>query len=223
MFQTSAWQSTESMLETASANMRSFLPDDQSQNRLTTVLPNIPIPPPAYKQDPSNKSKPQKQSRRHVVTLFATGGALIIGTAGVTSFILPRLFQEKTPQTQNVASSQDSPHTQPTANPQPQNTGAVVASTSMPTNIAHSFTDPASGNDSILVHLASGQFVAYNRACTHAQVLVNYDPGTHQLICPAHGATFDPANAASVTQGPADTPLARVTIHINNDGTITAG
>ncbi len=115
------------------------------------------------------------------------------------------------------------PQTAPTPIPQPQHTGTVIASTSMPANTARTFTNPAGGNDSILVHLASGNFVAYDRACTHQGVAVGYDPGSHQLVCPAHGATFDPANAGGVTQGPATSPLSRVAIRVNNDGTITAG
>ncbi len=197
--------------------------------------------------------KPQKQDRRRVIALFAAGGVTILGAAGVSSIILPRLLQKKS--TQPVASAQPSPQSQtapqplptptptpkptpkptdtpkptptpkpaPTPIPQPQHTGTVIASTSMAANSARNFTDPVSGNDSVLVHLVSGNFVAFNRACTHEQVAVDYDPGSRQLVCPAHGATFDPANAASVTNGPADTPLARIAIRVNTDGTITAG
>ncbi|MBA2678848.1 MAG: protein kinase [Ktedonobacteraceae bacterium] len=115
------------------------------------------------------------------------------------------------------------PQPAPTPIPQPQHTGTVIASTSMPANTAHNFTNPVNGNGSILVHLAGGNFVAFDRACTHEGVAVDYDAGAHQLVCPAHGATFDPANGGSVTQGPADNPLPRVSVRVNNDGTITVG
>lgn len=118
---------------------------------------------------------------------------------------------------------QPAPNPAPTPIPQPQHTGTVIASTSMPVNMARNFTNPASGNGSILVHLANGNFAAYDRACTHQGVAVDYDPGSHQLVCPAHGATFDPANGGNVTQGPANSPLPRTTIRVNNDGTITVG
>ena len=194
--------------------------------------------------------KPQKQSRRRVIALFATGGVMILGAAGISGLLLPRLLQKKTPPPR-AASTQPSPQSQtmlqpqpastptpkpkpkPTATPNPtptpvpppppQHTGTVIASTGMAANSARNFTDPASGKDSVLVHLASGNFVAFDRACTHEQVAVDYDPGSRQLVCPAHDARFDPANAASVTNGPADTPLPRIAIRVNPDGTITAG
>lgn len=130
-----------------------------------------------------------------------------------TSVPTPKPTPEPTP----------TPQPAPTPIPQPQHTGTVIAATSMPANTSHNFTNPANGNDSILVHLASGNFVAYDRACTHEQVAVDYDSGSHQLVCPAHGATFDPANGGGVTQGPANSPLPRVSVRVNNDGTITVG
>ncbi len=110
----------------------------------------------------------------------------------------------------------------PTPTPPPQHSGTVIGKTSQPTNSATSFTNPADGNDSMLVHLSGGSFVACERACTHAGVPVNYDPGSHMLACPAHGAVFDPSNGFSVQQGPANSPLPGVSISINADGTITA-
>jgi serine/threonine protein kinase len=104
----------------------------------------------------------------------------------------------------------------PTPTPTPGHTGTVIASTSMAPNSAVKFN----GGDDILIHLASGGFVAYNRACTHAQVPVNYEPGSQQLVCPAHGARFAASNG-SVLQGPAHKPLPAVPIHVNGDGTIT--
>jgi serine/threonine protein kinase/Rieske Fe-S protein len=110
----------------------------------------------------------------------------------------------------------------PTPTPKPQHTGTVIGSTSMGTNSAQTFSNPANGNGSVLIHLQNGNFVAYDRACTHAGVPVNYDSGSRKLVCPAHGAVFDPANNANPTQGPANSPLSAVTIHVNADGTITA-
>jgi serine/threonine protein kinase/Rieske Fe-S protein len=111
----------------------------------------------------------------------------------------------------------------PTPTPRPQHTGTVIGSTNMPSNTAKNFTNPANGNGSILIHLPNGNFVAYSRACTHAGVPVNYDSGSHQLVCPAHGAVFNPANNANPVQGPTNGPLSTVAIHVNGDGTITVG
>jgi Rieske Fe-S protein len=110
----------------------------------------------------------------------------------------------------------------PTPTPTPSHTGTVIGHTSQPTNTATSFSNPSDGHGSLLIHLPNGNFVAYEKACTHAGVPVYYDGGSHQLVCPAHGARFDPANGAQVLQGPANRPLPGVTIHVNADGTITA-
>ena len=74
----------------------------------------------------------------------------------------------------------------------PSHTGTVIGYTSQATNSAKRFSNPADGQGSLLIRLPNGNFVACERACTHAGVAVNYDSGSHQLLCPAHGAIFDP-------------------------------
>jgi Rieske Fe-S protein len=54
-------------------------------------------------------------------------------------------------------------------------------------------------------------------------VAVNYDSGSHQLLCPAHGAIFDPLNGFSHLSGPGSGPLPGISIRVNGDGTITTG
>ena len=93
----------------------------------------------------------------------------------------------------------------------------------MGTNSSKTFTNPADGQDSLLIRLANGNFVACERACTHAGVPVNYDSGQQQIVCPAHGAIFDPANGFAHTSGPGNGPLPTVPIRVNADGTITTG
>lgn len=120
------------------------------------------------------------------------------------------------------------PQAQPTTAPPqvtqtPAHTGTVIGSTSMATNTATDFTNPANGDASTLIHLPDDNFVAYNTACSHKKVPVYYDSSSHTLICPAHGAIFDPAQGGKAIQGPATRPLSTVTIHINADGTITTG
>jgi thiosulfate dehydrogenase [quinone] large subunit len=89
-------------------------------------------------------------------------------------------------------------------------------------NNATGFTVPSNGDPGVLVHLSSGQFVAFDAACTHAGCTVQYDPSSQMLLCPCHGAAFDPAHGASVVQGPAPTPLIPVPIQVNQaTGTIT--
>jgi Rieske Fe-S protein len=91
----------------------------------------------------------------------------------------------------------------------------------MSNNSAVSFTNPADGQGSWLVHMSNGNFVAVEQACTHAGVPVRYNASTGQFNCPAHGAIF---NADGTNpQAPATRPLPTVSIRVNGDGTITTG
>jgi Rieske Fe-S protein len=126
---------------------------------------------------------------------------------------------------------QPSPTSQPTQPPQPTptqptHTGTVIGHTNQPTNSSTNFTNPADGQGSVLIRLSNGNFVACKRACTHVGVPVNYDPGSGRLVCPAHGAIFDPLHGLSYVPGsgpPGLSPLPQVTIRVNADGTITTG
>lgn len=103
--------------------------------------------------------------------------------------------------------------------------GGVIAKISdVPTNSAFSFTLPSNSDPGVLIHLSNGQFVAYNATCTHAGCLVDFDPASHNLVCPCHGASFDPARSAAVLTGPAQTPLTSVPVKINQSAdTVSLG
>lgn len=70
------------------------------------------------------------------------------------------------------------------------------------------------GDPAVLVHLDSGDFVAYSAVCTHQQCTVAYQDGS--LACPCHGSMFDPANGAEVTAGPAPTPLSEIPVEVRD-------
>jgi serine/threonine protein kinase/Rieske Fe-S protein len=131
--------------------------------------------------------------------------------------------QQPTPTAHPTQQPTPKPTPKPTPTPTPSHTGTVIGSTSQATNSAKSFTNPADSIGSLLIHLSNGNFVACERTCTHAGVSVNYDSGSGQLVCPAHGAVFDPTNGFSHVSGPGGGALAAVTIHVNGDGTITTG
>ncbi len=101
--------------------------------------------------------------------------------------------------------------------------GTQIATVSqVPANSSASFTLASNGDPGVLVHLSGGNFVAYDATCTHAGCPVQYDPSSKLLLCPCHGAAFDPAQGAAVVQGPADTPLTGVPIHVDSaSGAIT--
>jgi serine/threonine protein kinase len=114
------------------------------------------------------------------------------------------------------------PKQAPTQAP-PSHTGTVIGYTSQATNSSTTFTNPADGQGCLLIRLPNGNFVAAERACTHRGAAVNYNSSNQQLVCPAHGAIFDPSNGFSHVSGPGSGPLTAVSIRVNADGTITTG
>jgi thiosulfate dehydrogenase (quinone) large subunit len=69
---------------------------------------------------------------------------------------------------------------------------------------AATYSDPGDGNPDIVIRQSSGGLVAYSAVCTHAGCTVGYEGG--QIVCPCHGATYDPQTGA-VISGPAPAPL----------------
>ena len=61
---------------------------------------------------------------------------------------------------------------------------------------------------------ASGVY-AMSAVCTHAGCLVGYDQQARLLVCPCHGAEFDPAHGAAPITGPAPTALPRIPVAID--------
>jgi nitrite reductase/ring-hydroxylating ferredoxin subunit len=76
------------------------------------------------------------------------------------------------------------------------------------------------GQDAILVHLKSGDFVAYSAICTHQQCTVAYKGG--KLACPCHGSVYDPANGAEVLAGPAPSPLPEIPVKVEGGEVVKA-
>ncbi len=77
------------------------------------------------------------------------------------------------------------------------------------------FIDPTTGDPSAVLLLPNGKVVAYDLTCTHAGCTVEYDPSSGLLICPCHGATFDPTHGARAIAGPTDQPLAGLSVHVD--------
>ena len=79
----------------------------------------------------------------------------------------------------------------------------------------------ASGEQAILFRTKKGVF-AYSKTCTHQGCTVDYSPSNKKLICPCHGANFDPFNGAKVTIGPANTPLPKVKVKVQGNWVVLA-
>lgn len=96
--------------------------------------------------------------------------------------------------------------------------GAIASESEVATGSAKSFKN--SGQPAVLVHLDSGDFVAYSAVCTHQGCTVAYKGG--QLACPCHGSIFDPANGGSVVNGPAQQPLPEIPVKVERGQVVKA-
>ena len=94
----------------------------------------------------------------------------------------------------------------------------IARASEVPAGSAVKFKE--SGNPAVLVHLDSGDFVAYSAVCTHQGCTVAYQDG--QLACPCHGSIFDPANGAAVVSGPAQRPLPEVPVEVRGGEVVRA-
>ncbi len=180
-----------------------------------------------YQQMSPNKK------RRALVIVGATAAAAVLTAGG---FSLLRMMQSKsepdiTPVhknngTQAVPASTGGQKQSGQIAPTPVNktAGVLIANQkNLATGATLDFTNPVDKHPSVLVHLPDGHFVAYDKACTHQGVSVVYDPKTNTLVCPLHHSVFDPTNNGAVVHGPAFVRLPQVPIHVNADGSITAG
>jgi Rieske Fe-S protein len=85
---------------------------------------------------------------------------------------------------------------------------------------ALSYVDPGSGDPALLMRLANGQYVSYDAGCTHGACTVAYDTTRRLMVCPCHGATFDPARGAAVVVGPAKDPLYQLPVRVDAAGDV---
>jgi thiosulfate dehydrogenase [quinone] large subunit len=76
---------------------------------------------------------------------------------------------------------------------------------------AAAFTDPATGDPSIVIRPRSATFVAFDAVCPHAGCTVGYDPSAKVIVCPCHGSQFN-ASTGAVEVGPAPTGLTKLGI-----------
>jgi thiosulfate dehydrogenase [quinone] large subunit len=79
---------------------------------------------------------------------------------------------------------------------------------------AASFTVPfdapaplPAGDPGVIVRLANGSFVAFDAVCPHAGCRVEWDQADGWLVCPCHGAVFDPGAGGEALEGPTTQPL----------------
>jgi arsenite oxidase small subunit len=98
-----------------------------------------------------------------------------------------------------------------------------VASTSdIPEGESLDFQYPADGYPAILIHLPGGQFVAYERRCTHLLCPVLYQGDKDRLFCPCHEGVFDPATGEREA-GPPPRPLNKIKLEVRGTDIYAVG
>jgi thiosulfate dehydrogenase (quinone) large subunit len=96
--------------------------------------------------------------------------------------------------------------------------GTSIGTTSqVPVGGWAAFTDPNSGDPSLVIHHGGDDFVAFDAVCPHAGCTVAYLPSSKLIACPCHGSEFD-ANTGAVTRGPATRGLTPLTIAAEPNG-----
>ena len=99
-------------------------------------------------------------------------------------------------------------------------TTGIVKVANLPIGQSYEFA-LADGQPAIVFRTKNGVF-AYSEVCTHQGCTVSYSAADMALICPCHGATYDPFNGASVLGGPTGTPLAKIRVAISGDWVVQA-
>jgi thiosulfate dehydrogenase (quinone) large subunit len=163
-----------------------------------------------------------QQSRRNFLWGIVAGGASMLGIVLVWQ-TLNRAEGSDVVASPPATSGSSSGNTSgtPSTTSTPGSPMTIAQSSSVPPNSSVSFTLPSNGDPGVLVHLNNGKFVAFDATCTHAGCPVSYDPGSQLLLCPCHGAQFDPSKGAAAVGGPTNTPLTSVPISVNSNGAIT--
>ncbi len=79
---------------------------------------------------------------------------------------------------------------------------------------AMAFKDPGVG-PAVLLRTGRNSVVAFSRICTHAGCEVGYNSSARILVCPCHGAEFDPSHGGRPIAGPTSTPLPSIDVAID--------
>jgi thiosulfate dehydrogenase (quinone) large subunit len=128
--------------------------------------------------------------------------------AGMLSSLGPAFASEPAPSAPPLANESGQPPGSPAS-------GVIATLAALRAARSKVFIDPTSGDPAVLVALPDGRVVAYDAICTHAGCTVAFDRLSGNLLCPCHGAIFDPAHGARVVDGPTDEPLLALPIRID--------
>lgn len=96
---------------------------------------------------------------------------------------------------------------------------AIGPASGVPVGGSAAFTDPKSGDPSLVIQQSAGQFVAFDAICPHQGCTVAYQPSARIIACPCHGSEFDP-RTGEVKRGPAPNGLTRIRVTEGGNGNL---
>lgn len=98
---------------------------------------------------------------------------------------------------------------------------AIVGENELKPNSAFVYADAESGDARVLVRKEEGDFALYSAECTHNGCTVDYWAEERCFACPCHNSVFD-LEDGSVVSGPADEPLPRLAVRVENGKVVSA-
>ena len=150
--------------------------------------------------------------RRKVDLSLDRRGAMRVGALGITSvaaMVIGRyVFKPTSPGRTALSTTGASSPNQ------------IIKLADLPVGATHEFA-AMDGQPAIVFRTKNGVF-AYTEICTHQGCTVSYSPPDKALVCPCHGAVYDPFNGAAVIAGPAPLPLPPVKVAIRGEWVVQA-
>jgi thiosulfate dehydrogenase [quinone] large subunit len=172
-------------------------------------------------------SLPEGMSRGAFIGTVVAGTAVVVGAvagigrifapASASTVVLGGGSSTTTPSSSTTAPGGGASTTTTTASA-PSGT-AIGPATQVPVGGSASFTDPKSGDPSLVIQHTSGTFVAFDAICPHAGCTVAYKSASNIIACPCHGSEFSPRTGAVIT-GPATSGLTPITVIKGSNGNL---
>ena len=177
-------------------------------------------------------SRSDAMSRGAFIGVVAAGSAVLVGAvAGIGRIFAPPASgaaavlgggstgtTTTAPASTNTTGAGD-PNTTTTA-PLPKGT-AIGPASQVPVGGSAAFTDPQTGDPSLVIQHTADTFVAFDAICPHAGCTVAYQSGSNIIACPCHGSEFNPRTGA-VVNGPATSGLTPINVIKGSNGNLYA-
>jgi cytochrome b6-f complex iron-sulfur subunit len=107
------------------------------------------------------------------------------------------------------------PSTDPGNTPSPGSGGPITLDLSQAVNSTLNTIGNSKVVNGVIIINTSAGFVALSSVCTHQGATVGYDSTSGNIVCPRHGSQFSTTGA--VVNGPAESPLKKYTVTLDNN------